>query len=75
MSSVDGEREHEDTWDSLVTWASKNRGDHVACDDREVERIRSGGGEETTGAAGVSIVVEGDGESNGCLGGGGRERI
>ena len=55
-------------------WARKNRGGHIACDDGEVEHTRSGGGEGTTGAGGASIVVEGDGESNGSLGDGGWER-
>ena len=38
-----------------------------------MERTRSGGGERTTSAIGASIVVEGDGESNGSLGDGGQE--
>ena len=54
-------------------WASKNRGVHVACDDDEVERTGSGGGEGTIGVAGASIIIEGDGESNGSLGDGRRE--
>jgi hypothetical protein len=56
-----------------VIWASKNRGGHVACDDGEVECTGSGGGEGTTGAAGAPVIIEGDGESNGSLGDGGRE--
>ena len=55
-------------------WASKNRGLHAAYDDSEVERTGSGGGEGTTGAAGASIIVEGNRESNGSLGDSGRER-
>jgi hypothetical protein len=38
-----------------------------------VKRTGSGGGEGTTSAAGASVVIEGDGESNGSLGDGGRE--
>jgi hypothetical protein len=70
MSSADGKREHEDTWDPLTTWASMNRGGHATYDNGEVERTGSGNGEGTTGA---SVVIEGDGESNGSLGDGGRE--
>ena len=51
-------------------WASKNKGVHVAYDDGEVEHTRSGGGEGTIGATGASVVVEGEGESNGSLGDG-----
>ena len=58
---------------SSMVWASKNRGVHAAYDDDEVEYTGSGGGEGTTGANGGSIVVEGNGESNGSLGDGGRE--
>ena len=53
--------------------ASKNRGVHVACDDDKVEHTGSGGGKGTTGAAGASVIVEGNGESNGSLGDSGRE--
>jgi hypothetical protein len=56
-----------------VTWASKNRGGHTACDDGEVECIGCGSGEGTTGATGASVVIKGDGESNGSLGDSGRE--
>ena len=56
-----------------MTWASKNIGVHVACDDGEVERIGSGDGEGTTGAAGASIIIEGNEESNGSLGDGRQE--
>jgi hypothetical protein len=38
-----------------------------------VERIGSGSGEGTTDAAGISVVIEGDGESNGSLGDSGWE--
>ena len=55
-------------------WASKNKGVHAAYNDSEVERTGSGGGEGTTGAAGASVIVEGDRESNGSLGDGGWER-
>jgi len=55
-------------------WDSKNRGGHVAYDNGKVERTRSGGGEGTTGTTGACVIVEGDGESNGNLGAGGRER-
>ena len=55
-------------------WASKNRGGHAAYDNGELERTGSGSGEGTTGAAGASIVVKGDRESNGSLGDGGWER-
>ena len=51
-----------------MTWASKNRGVHIACDDGEVERTGSGSGEGTTDAAGASIIIEGDRERNGSLG-------
>ena len=54
-------------------WASKNRGVHTAYDNGEVERKGSGGGEGTTSATGASVVVEGDGDSNGSLGDGGWE--
>ena len=57
-----------------MTWASKNRGVHATYDDDEVEHTGCGGGEGTTGAAGASIVIEGDKESNGSLGDGGWER-
>jgi hypothetical protein len=56
-----------------VTWASKNRGGHTACDDGEVEHTWSGGVEGTTSTGGASVIIEGDGESNGSLGDGGRE--
>ena len=56
-----------------MTWASKNRGVHATYDDDEVEHTGCGGGEGTTGAAGASIVIEGDKESNGSLGDGGWE--
>ena len=56
-----------------MTWANKNRGVHVAGDDSEVERTKSGGGEGTTSATSANIVVEGDGESNGSLGDSGWE--
>ena len=57
-----------------MTWASKNRGVHVAaCDDGEVERTKSGGGKGTTGAASASVIIEGNGESNGSLGDSGWE--
>ena len=57
-----------------MTWASKNRGVHAAYDDGEVECTGSGGVEGTIGATGASVVVEGDGESNGSLGDSGRGR-
>jgi hypothetical protein len=56
-----------------MTWASKNRGVHIACDDGEVELTESGGSKGTTGAAGANDVVEDDGESNGSLGDSRRE--
>jgi hypothetical protein len=71
MSLVDAKQEHEDKWDPLMTWASKNRGVHAACDDDKVEHTGSGGSEGTIGATGASVVIEGDGESNGSLGDGG----
>ena len=46
-------------------WASKNRGGQAACDDSKVERTASGGGEGTTGAAGSSVIIESNTESNG----------
>ena len=57
-----------------MTWASKNRGVHVAYDDNKVERTGSGDGEGTTSDAGVSIIVEGNKESYDSLGDGGWER-
>ena len=56
-----------------------NLGDAVwdydgAGDDGEVDRTRSGGGERTTGAGGVNIVVVGDRETNTNLGDGVRDR-
>ena len=45
-----------------------------ACDDGEVDRTESGGGERTTGAGGINIVVVGDWETNGSLGDGMWER-
>ena len=56
-----------------MTWASKNRGVHAACDDGKVESTWSGSGEGSTGATGASVIIEGDGESNGSLGDGGRK--
>jgi hypothetical protein len=56
-----------------MMWTNKNRGGHVACDDGEVERTRSGGGEGTTGATSASVIIEGDWESNGSLGDGERQ--
>ena len=38
--------------------------------DGERDRTKVGGGKRTTGAGGVSVIVEGDGESNGSLGDG-----
>jgi len=45
-----------------------------ACDDDEVDCSGSGGGERTTSAGGVNIVVVGDWETNGSLGDGMWER-
>ena len=39
-----------------------------ACDNDEVDHIGSGGGERTTGAGGVNVIVVGDWETNGSLG-------
>ena len=38
--------------------------------DGERDCTEASGGERTTGACGVSVIVEGDGESNGSLGDG-----
>jgi hypothetical protein len=38
-----------------------------------VNRIESGGGERTTGAGGVNIIIVGDGETNASLGDGVRD--
>ena len=56
-----------------MAWASNNKRVHIACDDGEVERTGSGSGEGTTDAAGASIIIEGDRESNGSLRDNGRE--
>ena len=56
-----------------MTWASKNKGVHAACDDGKVECTRHGGSEGSTGVTGANVIVEGDGKSNGSLGDGGRE--
>ena len=79
MSSVDGEQDRKIAGDSLLPWGTMSRSgdgelDHDgATDNGEVDRTRSGGGERTTGAGGVNIVIVGDWETNGSLGDGIRE--
>ena len=76
MSSVDGEWDRDVAGDPLLPWGVKSGSDDGKLDhdgatnDGEVNRIGSSGGKRTTGAGGVSVIVEGDGESNGSLGDG-----
>ena len=74
MSSVDGEQDHDVVGDPLLPWGAESRSgdgelDHDgATDNGEVDRTGSGGGERTTDAGGINVVVVGDVETNANLG-------
>ena len=74
MSSMDDEWDHDIVGDLLLPWGDGSGSgdgelDHDgSTNDCEVDRIRRGSGKGTTGAAGASVVVKGDKESNGRLG-------
>ena len=80
MSSTDSEWDHDVVGDSLPPWGARRASsnselDHDgATDDDEVDRTESGGGELTTGAGGINVVVVGDGETNANLGDDMRDR-
>ena len=66
MASMDGDGDRDGGGDPLLLGA-----DLVAASgpsDGEQDCTEAGHGEQTTGVGGVSVVVEGDGESNGSLG-------
>ena len=73
MSSVDGHQGHDVAGDPLPPWGvGSGSGDGElkhdgATDDGEVDRTRSGGGEQTTGAGGINVVIVGNGETNANL--------
>ena len=80
MSSADGEQDHDVAGGPLPPWGARSRSDDGELDhdgatnDGEVDRTGSDGGERTTGAGGVNIVVVGDRETNTNLGDGVRDR-
>ena len=79
MSSVDDERDRNIIGDPLPSWGTRTRSgdgklDHdSAPDDSEVDRTGSGGGEQTTSANGINIVIVGNRENNANLGDGVRD--
>ena len=70
MSSVDGEPDYDIAGDPLLPWGTEsgsNGGelDHDgATNNGKVDRTRSGGGEQTTGAGGINVIIVGDRETN-----------
>ena len=74
MSSMDDERDHDVAGDLLSPWGARSGSSDGACDDGEVDLTGSGGSERTTGVGGANIIIKGNGESNGNLGDGLRER-
>ena len=62
---VDGEGGHNGGGDPVLLGV-----DPVAASglgDGELDRTRAGGGERTTSADGINVIIEGDRESNGSL--------
>ena len=61
-ASVDGEGDHDDAGDPPTRGVDSTTASGPS--DGERDRTRANGGERTTGADGVSIVAEGNGEGN-----------
>ena len=80
MSSVDGKWDPDIVGDPLPPWGTGSRSNDSELDhdrdtnDSEVDRNGSNGGERTTDACGVNVVVVGDGVTNANLGDGVRDR-
>jgi hypothetical protein len=74
MSLADSKRDRNVAGDPLPLWGTGSEFgdgelDHdKATDDGEVDHTRSGSGERTTSASGISVVIVGDGETNANLG-------
>ena len=68
MAMVDGEGEHNSGGDLLPPGADLAVASGPI--DGEQDRTEAGGGERTTSAGGISVIIEGDEESNGSLGDG-----
>ena len=74
MSSVDGEWDRDVAGDPLLPWGVKSgSGDGKlnqdgVTNDGEVNRTGSDGGERTTGAGGINVIIVGDVETNANLG-------
>ena len=76
MSLTDDEQDCDVVGDPLPPWDSRSRSDDGvldhdgATDDGEVDHTGSGGGERTTGASGINVIIMGDEETNANLGDG-----
>ena len=66
MALMDGEGDHDGGGDPRPLGADPMVVSGPS--DGERDRTMAGGGERTTGVGGVSVVVDGDGESNDSLG-------
>ena len=79
MSSMDGEQDHNIVGDPLPPWGAESRSgngelDHDgATNDGEVDRTESSGGERTTSADGINVIIVGNRETNANLGDGVRD--